>query len=74
MDLSVYVKCGPAERAPRTTSLTFPAILSDPLVRMMMKADRIDPAALEQDLWGVAASLPSGPAARDATCCAPQTC
>jgi hypothetical protein len=66
MDLSVYVKCGPAERAPRATPLTFPGILSDPLVRMLMKADGVDPKALERALWDIAASLPASPEPREA--------
>ena len=43
----VYAKCGAAERAPRPAALTFPDILSDPLVRLVMKADGVDPKALE---------------------------
>lgn len=52
MDLSVYAKCGAAERAPRTVALTFPDILSDPLVRLIMKADKVNPKALELELLG----------------------
>ena len=44
MHLPVYANCGPAERAARIQSLVFPAILSDPLVRLVMKADGVDPA------------------------------
>ena len=58
MELSVYAKCGDAERAPRNTSLTLPGILSDPLVRLLMKADGVDPKALESELWDIAALLP----------------
>ena len=70
MNLSVYVKCGPTERAPRTAGLTFPAILSDPLVRLLMQADRVDPAALERDLWDIAAALSPVPSPASAACCA----
>lgn len=66
MNPSLYAKCGPAERAPRTTPLALPGILSDPLVRMLMKADGVDPAALERDLWDIAASLPARPEGREA--------
>ena len=58
MDLTLYAKCGAAERAPRKAALTFPDILSDPLVRLMMKADGVDPKVLARELWDVAASLP----------------
>lgn len=64
MDLPLYAKCGAAERAPRKAGLTFPDILSDPLVRLMMKADGVDPKVLELELWDVAASLPARPGAR----------
>ena len=57
MDLPVYANCGPAERAARIQSLVFPAILSDPLVRLVMKADGVDPEALENELSDLAASL-----------------
>ena len=46
-----------AERAARIQSLTFPEILSDPLVRLVMKADGVDPEALENELSDIAASL-----------------
>ena len=59
MELSVYANCGATERVPRTPNLLFPGILSDPLVRLMMKADGVDPKALERELWEIAASLPS---------------
>ena len=59
MVLSLYASCGTAERATRVPALTFPEILSDPLVRLVMKADGVDPRALERDLWNIAASLPA---------------
>jgi hypothetical protein len=67
MNIPVYVNSGFAERA-RRPALTFPAILSDPLVRMVMKADGVDPAELEQSLADIAAILPPGPD-RDAARC-----
>jgi len=38
--------------------LTFPGILSDPLVRAMMAADHVDPDALKLDLERIASTLP----------------
>jgi hypothetical protein len=38
--------------------LTFPDILSDPLVRAMMAADHVDPHALKLDLERIASTLP----------------
>ena len=37
--------------------LAFPEILTDPLVRLVMKADGVDPKALENELSDIAASL-----------------
>ena len=62
MSLTVYANCDAAERATLRTSLTFPEILHDPLVRLLMKADQVDPKALETELWDIAAQLPSQPA------------
>ena len=59
MDLSLYASCASAERATRVPALTFPEILSDPLVRLVMKADGVDPRSLERELWNIAASLPA---------------
>ncbi len=59
MDLSLYASCGAAERASRVPALSFPEILSDPLVRLVMKADGVDPKTLERELWNIAASLPA---------------
>ncbi len=56
---SLYAKCGAAERATRVPTLTFPDILCDPLVRLIMKADGVNPKELERELWDIAASLPS---------------
>jgi hypothetical protein len=47
--------------------LTFPDILSDPLVRAMMAADHVDPHALKLDLERIASTLP--PASDVAGCC-----
>jgi hypothetical protein len=73
MDLSLYASCDVAERAPRIPALTFPEILADPLVRLVMKADGVDPKTLERDLWDIAASLPQRPK-RNASGCLPLNC
>ena len=36
MVLSLYANCAAADRAPRGTALTFPDILADPLVRLII--------------------------------------
>lgn len=64
MNLTLYAKCGEAERAPRKAALTFPDILSDPLVRLVMKADGVDPRVLERELWNISALLPHRTKAR----------
>jgi len=43
--------------------LTFPDILSDPLVRAMMAADHVDPHALKLDLERIASTLSPHPTA-----------
>jgi len=40
------------------TPLTFPDILSDPLVRAVMAADHVDPQILRSDLGRIARMLP----------------
>lgn len=57
MHFPIYGNYNAAERAARIRSLTFPAILTDPMVRLVMKADGVDPEALENELSGIAASL-----------------
>ena len=49
--------------------LTFPDILSDPLVRAMMAADHIDPDALKLDLERIASTLPPASDSVLAECC-----
>ena len=49
--------------------LTFPDILSDPLVRAMMAADHIDPDALKLDLERIASTLPPASEGVPAGCC-----
>ena len=73
MDLTLYANCVAAERAPRVPTLTFPDILSDPLVRLVMKADKVDPKVLEFQLWDIAASLPA-PRKSVAESCRQQIC
>ncbi|MET0277385.1 MAG: hypothetical protein ABW198_03540 [Pseudorhodoplanes sp.] len=58
MNLPLYANCDATERARPVPTLTFPDILSDPLVRLVMKADGVDPKELEFALWDIAASLP----------------
>ena len=69
MNAPLYVNCSPAGRAQQTAALTFPAILSDPLVRTIMKADGVDPVALEQTLSDIAATLVPRRAAMSETAC-----
>lgn len=57
MHFPIYGNYNAAERAARIRSLTFPEILTDPLVRMVMKADGVDPRALENELSDIAATL-----------------
>ncbi|MFZ5692257.1 MAG: hypothetical protein ACOY5F_13500 [Pseudomonadota bacterium] len=57
MHFPIYGNYNAAERAARIRSLTFPEILTDPLVRLVMKADGVDPAALENELSDIAATL-----------------
>lgn len=57
MHLPIYGNYNATERAARIRSLTFPEILADPLVRMVMKADGVDPGTLASELSGIAATL-----------------
>ncbi len=59
MNLPIYANCDAAERARPVPALTFPDILCDPLVRLVMKADGVDPRELESELWDIAEALPS---------------
>ena len=49
--------------------LTFPDILSDPLVLAMMAADHVDPHALKLDLDRIASTLPRASDGVFAGCC-----
>ena len=49
--------------------LTFPDILSDPLVRAIMAADHVDPHALKLDLERIASTLPPAADGVLAGCC-----
>jgi hypothetical protein len=49
--------------------LTFPDILSDPMVRAMMAADHVDPHALKLDLERIASTLPPVSDGALAGCC-----
>ncbi len=44
------------------TPLTFPDILCDPLIRLVMAADRVDARTLKAELHSVAAGLGFAPA------------
>jgi hypothetical protein len=57
MHFPIYGNYNAAERAARIRSMTFPEILADPLVRMVMKADGVDPGTLASELSGIAATL-----------------
>ncbi len=58
VNLPVYFNCDATERARPVPALTFPDILNDPLVRLVMKADGVDPKELERELWNIASGLP----------------
>jgi hypothetical protein len=54
-----------ANRSPEgSPPLTFPDILSDPLIRAVMAADHVDPQMLKADLGQIARMLPA-PASTD---------
>lgn len=57
MHFPIYGNYSATERAARIRSLAFPEILADPLVRMVMKADGVDPGTLANELSGIAAAL-----------------
>jgi hypothetical protein len=68
MNYPLYAKSAPDGSPRAATPLTFPDILCDPLVRLVMAADRVDPRALKAELRGVAQSLGLQPAERAQTC------
>jgi hypothetical protein len=72
MQFTFYANCNAAERAARIRTLTFPEILSDPLVRLVMKADGVNPKTLEHELWDIAASL--SPRETSISDCCAQAC
>ena len=53
--------------------LTFPAIIEDPMVRALMRADHVDPQSLRTDLSRIAATItPARPVvsrAAQSECC-----
>jgi hypothetical protein len=57
MHFPIYGNYNAAERAAQIRSMAFPDILADPLVRMVMKADGVDPGTLANELSGIAATL-----------------
>jgi hypothetical protein len=58
MNHALYDKLAARMSGFNSATQTFPEVLSDPLVRALMAADGIDPAALEADLRKIAANLP----------------
>jgi hypothetical protein len=44
-------------RRQESSPMTFPEILSDPLIRALMKADHVDPNVLKDDLGRIAREL-----------------
>jgi hypothetical protein len=70
MHFPIYGNYDATERAARIRTLTFPEILSDPLVRLVMKADGVNPQTLEDELSGIAAALPPAPERKTTDCCA----
>lgn len=57
MSAPVYVTCEPQDSLFRQPDLTFPDILSEPLVRLIMRADGVDPKMLEVELGRIARGL-----------------
>lgn len=72
MHFPIYGNYNATERAARIRSLTFPEILTDPMVRLVMKADGVDPKALESELSELAATLE--PTEADRAPCPMLTC
>ena len=71
MDLSRLRQLRCRRKGAADAPLTFPDILSDPLVRLLMKADRVDPKALELRTLGhrgVAAGAEPKRSTRTAVC------
>jgi hypothetical protein len=67
--------CQTSETRVSTPVLTFPAILDDPMVRALMRADHVDLQSLRVDLSRIADAITAekaGPAVRTAQseCCA----
>jgi hypothetical protein len=62
MSKPLYANAVPGPSARNVLPLTFPDILCDPLVRMVMAADRVDPRALKAELREVAMGLGLTPA------------
>lgn len=71
MQDTLYGKSAPHDSPPPSRRLSFPEILSDPLVRTVMRADGVDPAELERCLAGMAATLArTRPPFPTQSCCA----
>ncbi len=70
MSNPVYVKAARSGSTNSAAPLTFPDILCDPLIRMVMAADRVDPRTLRAELREVATGLGFTPAECGASPCA----
>jgi hypothetical protein len=49
--------------------LTLSSALSDPLIRTLMAADKVDPVQLQSMLVGIAGRLPPGRSPASEACC-----
>jgi hypothetical protein len=68
MSKPLYANAVPGPSARCAVPLTFPDILCDPLVRMVMAADRVDPRTLKAELRQVATGLGFTPAEGACAC------
>ncbi len=57
MSQAIYATPNAGNRASKPVPLTFPDILCDPLIRLVMAADRVDPRSLKAELREVATGL-----------------
>lgn len=71
MTQSLYGKRDAHGSPSGTRCLIFPEILSDPLIRTLMRADGVDARALESCLRRIAAKLPHTPHSAPAPCAEP---
>lgn len=69
MSNPVYVKAAHSGSTNSAAPLTFPDILCDPLIRMVMAADRVDPRTLRAELREIATGLGFAPAGASPCAC-----